>query len=74
LIPLFRAIEKAQSFDPDKVVDTWEKMTEIDTIFGKGRMGGRDYFGINHVVIRPVPLSRIMNRKVETVGFFEKKN
>jgi branched-chain amino acid transport system substrate-binding protein len=74
LIPLLQAIEKAQSFDPDKVVDTWEKMTEIDTIFGKGRMGGMDYFGINHVVIRPVPLSRIMNGKVETVGFFEKKD
>lgn len=45
---------QADQDDPDKVVDTWEKMTEIDTIFGKGRM---DYFSINHVVIRPVPLS-----------------
>ncbi len=74
LIPLLQAIEKAQSFDPDVVVKTWENMTEVDTIFGKGRMGGMDYFGINHVVIRPVPLSRIMNHKVETVGFFEKKD
>jgi hypothetical protein len=74
LIPLLQAIEKAQSFDPDTVVKTWENMKEIDTIFGKGRMGGMDYFGINHVVIRPVPLSRIMSGKVETVGFFEKKD
>jgi hypothetical protein len=74
LVLLVAAIEKAQSLDTEKVVRAWENMKEIDTIFGKGRMGGKDLFGINHVVIRPVPMSRIVNGKVEHVGFFEKKD
>jgi branched-chain amino acid transport system substrate-binding protein len=74
LVLLLAAIEKAQSLDTEKVVQTWENMKEINTIFGKGRMGGKDLFGINHVVIRPVPMSRIVNGKVEHVGFFEKKD
>lgn len=65
LLPLLQGIEKAQSFDPDKVVDTLEKMKEIDTIYGKGTMGGMEIFGINHVVVRPITLSRIMQGKVE---------
>lgn len=62
---MIQAIEKAQSFDTDKVVDTIETMGNIDTIWGPGRWGGEDIFGINHVVIRPFTFSRIMNGKVE---------
>ena len=62
---MLQAIEKAQSFDTDKVVNTIETMSNIDTIWGPGRWGGEDIFGINHVVIRPFTLSRIVNGKVE---------
>jgi branched-chain amino acid transport system substrate-binding protein len=65
LVPLLQGIEKAQSLDPDKVVDTLENMKSVDTIWGKGKMGGMEIFGINHVVIRPITLSRIMHGKVE---------
>jgi branched-chain amino acid transport system substrate-binding protein len=65
LYPLLQGIEKAQSFDTDKVVATLENMKSIDTIYGRGRMGGQDLFGINHVVRRPVMISRIMNGKIE---------
>jgi branched-chain amino acid transport system substrate-binding protein len=65
LYPLLQGIEKAQSFDTDKVVDALENMKSIDTIYGRGRMGGQDVFGINHVIRRPVMLSRIMNGKIE---------
>jgi branched-chain amino acid transport system substrate-binding protein len=71
LYPLLQGIEKAQSFDTDKVVAALENMKSIDTIYGKGTMGGEDIFGINHVVRGPIPLSRIMNGKVE-FEFFEK--
>jgi branched-chain amino acid transport system substrate-binding protein len=70
---LLAAMQKAQSLDTEKVVKAWESMKSIDTIFGKGRMGGKGLFGIDHVVIRPVPMSRIANGKVEHVGFFESK-
>ena len=62
---LMQAIEKAQSFDTDKVVSTIETMDSIDTIWGPGRWGGEEIFGIKHVVIRPFTFSQIMNGKVE---------
>ena len=63
---ILQCIEKAQSLDTNKVVDTIEhNMPSIDTIYGKGKWGGQDIFGINHVVIRPVTLSKIVNGKVE---------
>ena len=65
LLPILQGIEKAQSFDTDKVVEALENMESIDTIYGKGRMGGMEIFGINHVVIRPITLSRIMHGNVE---------
>jgi ABC-type branched-subunit amino acid transport system substrate-binding protein len=71
LYALMQAIEKAQSLDSDKVATTLENMKSIDTIYGKGTMGGQELFGINHVIRRPVTLSRIMNGKVE-FDFFEK--
>ena len=63
--PLLQAIEKAQSFDTDKVVETWEKMESMESIYGKGRVGGHDIVGINHVLIRPVTMSRIVNKDKE---------
>ncbi|MGD0915170.1 MAG: ABC transporter substrate-binding protein [Thermodesulfobacteriota bacterium] len=65
LYPLLQGIEKAQSLDTDKVVAALENMKSIDTIFGQGKMAGQDIFGINHAIFRPVPLSRIMNGKIE---------
>ncbi len=68
--PLLQGIEKAQALDTDKVVTALEGMKSIDTIYGRGRMGGEDLFGVNHVVRGPIGLSRIMNGKVE-FQFFE---
>jgi hypothetical protein len=65
LYPLLQGIEKAQSFDTDKVVATLENMKSIDTPYGRGRMGGQDLFGINHVIVRPFTLSRLMKDKIE---------
>ena len=70
--PLLQAIEKAQSFDTDKVVDTWAKMKSVESIFGKGTMGGMDTVGINRILIRPVTISRIVNKDKEVeFGFYE---
>jgi len=71
LYSLLQAIEKAQTFDTDKVVTTLENMKSLETIYGRGRMGGQEVFGINHVIRGPVGISRIMNGKIE-FEFFEK--
>jgi branched-chain amino acid transport system substrate-binding protein len=67
--PLLQAIEKAQSIDPDAVVATIGKMKTIDTIWGKGRWGGKEFFGVDQCIVRPVTISRIVNGKVEQLDF-----
>lgn len=61
---LVQGIEKAQSIDTDKVAKALEGMKTIDTIYGKGRMAGEDFFGVNHVVRRPIAVSGIKDGKV----------
>ena len=71
LYPLVQGIEKAQTFDTDKVVSALENMKSIDTVYGPGSMGGQDIFGINHVIRRPIGISRFMKDKIE-FEFIEK--
>ena len=61
---LAQGIEKAQSLDTDKVAQALEGMTSIDTVYGRGRMAGEDFFGVKHVVRRPIALSGIVDGKV----------
>jgi len=67
-----QALKKANSVDPKKVVAAFESMTapgSFQTAFGPGHMGGKERLGVNRVVVRPMPISRVMNGKVEFVGF-----
>ena len=61
---LIQGIAKAQSIDTDKVVKALENMKSIDTAYGPGRMAGKDFFGINHVIRSPIAVSGIMDGKV----------
>jgi len=73
--PLLKVIEKAQSLDTDKVVDTWEKMQSIESIYGKSRMGGEMLIGNNHIVLAPAMISRIVEKdKPIEFGYYELKD
>jgi branched-chain amino acid transport system substrate-binding protein len=62
---LLYAIQDAQSIDPTEVKNHWEKMNTIPgTLWGTGKMGGLETYGIRHVVATPVPYSRLMNGKL----------
>ena len=61
---IVQGIEKAQSVDTDKVAQALERMKSIDTAYGRGRMAGEDFFGVNHVIRRPIAISGIRNGKV----------
>jgi len=69
--PLLQAVEKAQSFDTDKVAAAIESTKTVDSIWGKSRWGGKDLFGVNHCLIKPVTISRIVNGKVEQLDFIQ---
>lgn len=70
---ILQGIEKAQSFDTDKVANTLETMESIETPYGPGRFVGQDLIGINHLMLMPMPFSRIMNGKVEEFEFLPTK-
>jgi len=63
---LLVAIQDAQSVDPTAVKDHWEKMDMIrGTLFGDGKMGGKETYGIRHCVSTPVPYTRLMNGELK---------
>lgn len=62
-----QAIQAAQSLDPTQVAKTWENMTSIEGLGGMGKMGGLESYGINHVVVTPEAITKIMNGEVEQV-------
>lgn len=68
---LVQAIEKAQSFDPEKVVKVWEGMKTIETAWGTGTMGGQKAFGINHMVLSPAPISILKSGKVQATHWYK---
>jgi branched-chain amino acid transport system substrate-binding protein len=61
---MVQAIEAANSLDPKTVAAKWEKMDKINTIFGEGKMGGLQTYGVNHNVYYKTPISAIQNGKV----------
>jgi branched-chain amino acid transport system substrate-binding protein len=68
---LAQAIEHAQSVDPTVVRDSFDKITKIDTPTGPGKIGGLKTYGVKHIILKPIPAIRIMNGKIEVVGWVE---
>jgi branched-chain amino acid transport system substrate-binding protein len=63
---IVQGVEKAQSFDTDKVTAALESMSSINTPYGKGRFGGQDLVGQNRLMISNIPFSRfVKGGKVE---------
>jgi len=66
-----QALKKANSVEVEKVIATFESMTtpgSFDTCWGPAHMSGKKTFGVNRVLNRPVPQTRLMNGKIEFVG------
>jgi branched-chain amino acid transport system substrate-binding protein len=70
-----QVLEKAQSVDPQTVLNTFETLTapgSLQSIFGDAHAGGLKTFGVNRVLVRPNPVSRVMNGQGEFIGMFPK--
>ncbi len=66
-----QALKKANSVDIEKVIAAFESMTSpgsIQTCWGPAHMSGKKTFGVNRVLNRPVPQTRLMNGKIEFIG------
>ena len=67
-----QALKKADSVKPEKIVAAFDAMTapgSFGTCWGPAHMSGAQSFGVNRVLVRPVPITRLMNGKIEFVGF-----
>lgn len=67
-----QAMVKAQSIEPAAVLAALETMTtlgDILTNLGPGYMGGKENYGVNRVLYRPLPMTRIMNGKMEFIVY-----
>jgi hypothetical protein len=53
------------------VKNAFEKMTKIDTPTGPGKLAGAKTYGISHVVVRPLPVVRITNGRVEHLKWID---
>jgi hypothetical protein len=69
---LVQAIKKANSPEPEKILAAFDSMTapgSIQTCWGPAHMGGAKKYGVNRVLARPVPMTRIMKSGIEFIGF-----
>jgi branched-chain amino acid transport system substrate-binding protein len=66
-----QALKKANSVKVEKVIAAFESMTEpgsIKTCWGPAYMSGAKTFGVNRVLNRPVPQTRLINGEIEFLG------
>ena len=70
---LAQVIEKAQSVDPQAVLSTFETLSQpgsLQSVFGEARVGGLKTFGANRVLVRPIPISGLINGKAEVYRYY----
>ncbi len=70
---LAQVIEKCGSVDPSEVRETFDAATapgSLKSVFGESHMGGAERFGVNRVLVRPIPISKISKGEAELVGLF----
>jgi branched-chain amino acid transport system substrate-binding protein len=70
---LAQVLVKAQSVDPQTVQDTFETLTvpgSLQSVFGSAYVGGLESTGVNRVLVRPHPLSCLVNGVGEFLGLF----
>ena len=69
---LTNVMKAADSFDPEVVKGKWESLDTVDTINGKGYIGGDLTYGIkHHAVGYPFPYQRVQDGKVVAAHWVE---
>jgi len=74
LMLLKQMIEKAQSIDPAKVAATFATLThpgDLQSLNGPAYVSGQQTYGANCLIVRPVPISRLVDGKAEFVRMNE---
>jgi branched-chain amino acid transport system substrate-binding protein len=70
---LAQLLEKAQSLDPQTVQSTFESLTtpgSLQSVFGEAYVGGLETAGVNRILVKPFPVTRMVNGTPELLGMF----
>jgi branched-chain amino acid transport system substrate-binding protein len=70
ILLLAQMITKAQSVDPVKVAETFATLTnpgDLQSLNGPAYVSGKETYGVNCLIVRPVPISRLVDGKAEFV-------
>jgi branched-chain amino acid transport system substrate-binding protein len=70
ILLLAQMITKAQSVDPAKVAETFATLTkpgDLQSLNGPAYVSGKQTYGVNCLIVRPVPISRLVDGKAEFV-------
>jgi branched-chain amino acid transport system substrate-binding protein len=68
---LHQAITKAGTLDTKLVVEGFDHLNkpgDVKTVFGDGYMTGKSTFGVDRVLSKPIPISRIDHGEIKLVG------
>jgi ABC-type branched-subunit amino acid transport system substrate-binding protein len=65
------AVEKAQSFDPDVVKEKWENFDTIESAEGIVPMGGKETYGVRHMVEHWLMLCSLNDGVVKHEGWMQ---
>ncbi len=66
---LKKAIETAGSIDPSAVKDAMSKV-QIDGVFGRTRIGGKSYYGLDCQFLAPIPLTTYDSKQKKLVELY----
>jgi len=64
---LTEAIKRAGNLDSTNVRDTFQKMTNFETLYGNADMGGFKTFGVNNVAMTPRPFIKIDHGEITDI-------
>jgi ABC-type branched-subunit amino acid transport system substrate-binding protein len=70
---LTQVMQKIKSVDPEKVAAALETMTkpgDLMTAFGPAYIGGQKRFGVNRILIRPIPMVSIDKGVLNVVDYY----
>lgn len=65
---LLEAINRSGSLDVDKIKETFAKMEDYDTVFGKVKWGGRETYGIDHQLMIDFIIQQVKDGKIVNIA------
>ncbi|MCD8116340.1 MAG: ABC transporter substrate-binding protein [Oscillospiraceae bacterium] len=68
---LLQLMQGAGSVEVEDVCAYYDTLTEVETLYGTGTIGGTETFGINHIVAHPNSITYLENGEVISYGAVE---